>query len=736
MTAPLYPPFRLAPARTCYQTWGVPCLTRRHQQISNFIAISAILLNSAYTSIPPHHMPATIPLRQIALLFATLAVATGAWADSDGEAPYLADLPVVLSATRLPQPLQDIPGAVTIIDRKLLQATGYRDLARIFRLVPGMQVGQERGHAQWVTYHGLSSDYPTEMQVLIDGRSVITPSAFGGVDWSALPLATDDIDRIEIVRGTNANGYGANAMLGIINIITRHAAEDPGTSVGGRAGSGGIQDTHARWSGGSDPVALRASVETRRDEGFDGLNDNRRMDALTVRGDWQPNAHDSMMLRAAASEGRRGEGYPNSLFGNNALRSSHNQSYSAHLQWRHSANAGDEWLLSYYRNQERIHDRWLAGAPALGFPGVPLDRDRHSVRDNIELHHRSTPTPTLQLVWGAEARRDEVDSPMLFFSGNPDPQHLYRLFGNLEWRATDTVSVNLGGVQEKYSRAPSHFSPRAFMNWQATPHHTLRGGVARAWRQHHLFDAYGDYRAIDPTSGATLARPYLPNPDLRQTHIDTLELGYFGRFDAIDTTLDVRVFNERIHDFVVRAPQPDPDPAPLLSPSGPLPAPHIGSTRYENLERPITLRGVEYQLITRPRPETEIRLAHSLIERRSRITDIDNRTAPYTASLSWLQNYGDGWSSMVSILRMGPLAGGDRYIPGFRYRAPPYTTVDVNIVYSIRIGTRPARFALTALNLGDRHQEFADLNEQAVSGSRAANPVSRSLFLSASIAFD
>ncbi|MDB5888666.1 MAG: TonB-dependent receptor, partial [Rhodocyclales bacterium] len=96
------------------------------------------------------------------------------------ENTYLSDLPVVLSASRMPQPLNEAPGAVTVIDGDFIRATGYRDLARIFRLVPGMQVGQERGNNYWVTDHGLGGTFPSELQVLIDGRSIYSPSSFGG----------------------------------------------------------------------------------------------------------------------------------------------------------------------------------------------------------------------------------------------------------------------------------------------------------------------------------------------------------------------------------------------------------------------------------------------------------------------------------------------------------------------------------------------------------------------------
>src|SRR5690606_4487862 len=131
---------------------------------------------------------------------------------------FFETLPVVLTVSRLPQPLQDTPGAVTVIDADQIAATGYRDLARLLRLVPGMQVGQERGNDQWVTYHGLGSDYPNQMQVLIDGRAVYSPYYFGGADWGALPIAIEDIERIEVVRGSDSAAYGSNAFLGVVNI--------------------------------------------------------------------------------------------------------------------------------------------------------------------------------------------------------------------------------------------------------------------------------------------------------------------------------------------------------------------------------------------------------------------------------------------------------------------------------------------------------------------------------------
>lgn len=708
----------------------------RRVQATSFVT-KAIPRRYAYGFAPPgHHFyrrfhePPALRARRFRLLLTAVIATTGA--AHAAEEPFFEELPLVLSASRLPQPLSEAPGAVTIIDQRLIAATGYRDLARLMRLVAGMQVAQERRHDHWVAYHGLSSDMPTEMQVLIDGRSVITPTAFGGADWSGLPVTLDEIERIEVVRGTNASGFGANAFLGVINIITRHSADATGARLQLRGGSRDLRDGEANWNGSSGPLSLRAAVSTQHDSGFRDLHDSLSRTTATVRGDLQLGTHDTLMVRAAGSIGRRGEGYPDSTFHNNGLRQSRQYNYALHVQWQHTRSHDEEWLLHYYRNYDRARDEWLASAPP-AFPAVPLNRNRENVRDNVEFQHRSAPGARTKLVWGFEARRDTPHSDFFYFGGDPDPSHLYRLFGNGEWRATDTLSLNLGISAERYSGHPTRLNPRLFANWQLSPSDTLRVGAARAFRQANLFEQYGDIRAIDPATGLTLVRPFVDSPDLRQTRIDSSEIGYFGRFATWNTQLDVRLFNERIHDFIVRAPM-DPAPRPVL-------ADFLGSTRYENLDHSVTLRGIEYQLSTRPARGTELRLAHSIVDVRSEAAEIDKRSAPYTASLSWLQDWGGGWSSMVSALRFGPIAGGDGYVPRFRYISDAYTTVDASLRYATHIGRSRAEWALTAINLGPRHQEQADRSQQATvlltrGSEEPVNRVSPSVYLTLTLALD
>ncbi len=162
----------------------------------------------------------------LALLF--LQLPAQAQSDATAAEDFFADSPLILTVSRMAKPLLESPASVSVIDRQMIAASGVRDIAELFRLVPGFLVGSPIGNTPVVTYHGLGREFSNQIQVLIDGRSVFIPS-FGGVPWSKLPLLIEDIERIEVIRGPNAVTYGANAFLATINIITRHAAEDIGT---------------------------------------------------------------------------------------------------------------------------------------------------------------------------------------------------------------------------------------------------------------------------------------------------------------------------------------------------------------------------------------------------------------------------------------------------------------------------------------------------------------------------
>ena len=163
------------------------------------------------------------------------------------EHSYFSSLPVVASVSRLPQRLADAPTSVTVIDRDMIRNLPIRDLNDVFRLVPGFQTYPNNTEAARVTYHGLTDEeFSPRLQVMVDGRSMYSPAFRNGTNWALIPVAIEDIERIEVVRGTNAVSYGSNAFLGVINIITVDPSVVRGFSVSTSYGNQNVRDYSLR----------------------------------------------------------------------------------------------------------------------------------------------------------------------------------------------------------------------------------------------------------------------------------------------------------------------------------------------------------------------------------------------------------------------------------------------------------------------------------------------------------
>ena len=208
-----------------------------------------------------------------------------------------------------------------------------------------------------------------------------------------------------------------------------------------------------------------------------------------------------------------------------------------------------------------------------------------------------------------------------------------------------------------------------------------------------------------------------------------MELGYLGRFEPLASSLDVRIFRERVRDYIARfsVNSPAPNTAAL--------EPWIGSLQYQNVSRPVVLQGLEYQAKFKPWTGANIIFNHAMIDRRSGDANIDDRIAPYTATLAWQQRWTSRWSSMFSAARVGPMAGADGIATTKAYVAKAYTSFDARIAWASRWASGGQyEIALSAINLGKRHQEIPDRGVQAyrsiLGDTTPANSVSRTVYLS------
>jgi iron complex outermembrane recepter protein len=140
----------------------------------------------------------------------------------------------VTSASRKEQRLEDVPAAVFVIRGEDIRRTGVRSIPEALRMAPGVQVARIDANKWSISIRGFSDRFGNKLQVLVDGRSVYSP-LFSGVFWDAQDTNLDDVDRIEVIRGPGASVWGANAVNGVINIITKKAKE----TQGGQAVAGG-----------------------------------------------------------------------------------------------------------------------------------------------------------------------------------------------------------------------------------------------------------------------------------------------------------------------------------------------------------------------------------------------------------------------------------------------------------------------------------------------------------------
>jgi iron complex outermembrane receptor protein len=145
----------------------------------------------------------------------------------------------VTIATKRPESLNDTPAAVYVLTGDELCRSGATTLPDALRCVPGLDVAMVNS-SQWaVSSRGFNGQYANQLLVMMDGRSIYNPS-FGGVIWDAQDTIFEDVDRIEVVRGPGGALWGANAVNGVINILTKPADETQGLLV--KAGGGSFNE--------------------------------------------------------------------------------------------------------------------------------------------------------------------------------------------------------------------------------------------------------------------------------------------------------------------------------------------------------------------------------------------------------------------------------------------------------------------------------------------------------------
>lgn len=458
------------------------------------------------------------------------------------------------------QSLADAPSAVTVIDRETIRAAGIVDLPEVFRLVPGFYVGINAGYVHntnhAVSYHGMTSAYSGSMQVLINGRSVYSP-LYGGVQWSELPIAIADIERIEIIRGPNAASYGANSFFGVINIITQNPSTVVSNSLFATHGNG-RNEAFYRHAGRTEDVDYRITTGYREDDGLDNRNDFKRTRLLNAQADYHVNARNTLEFEFGLADGARGEGNINEdpiLF---LPRTKQINNHYELARWRHNLSEDSDFSLQAYHSFDRSDDETTSINLISLFPEIVADSTNITVKNqveteryDIEAQHNFSIGKAIRAVWGGSVRQDAMYAPHYLGTNDTDYFNLQRLFGHAEWRAHEKLLFNVGAMFEHNDFTGTDISPRASINFKLQPNHTIRLGVSSALRTPNYTEEKFNRRVIAPTlipNISLLAQFNADKGNVRPEHIVSREIGYLGKVGRL--SVDARFFHDTITDVI------------------------------------------------------------------------------------------------------------------------------------------------------------------------------------------
>ncbi len=402
----------------------------------------------------------------------------------------------------------EAPAAAFVITSEDIRRSGLRSIPELLRMVPGVQVAQLSASQYAISVRGFNGNFSDKLLVLIDGRSVYTP-LFAGVWWDVQDLPLADVDRIEVIRGPGGTVWGANAVNGVINIVTKSAAQTQGwhveVGIGNyERGGSGVVRYGGRLSENVDfrvylkhfdREKLKNTADADAGDAWDQIRTGFRMDAkigdsgeFTLQGDLYDGSVDAIVS---------GEATSSTVGGGNILAR-----YTHEFSDTHNASA------QFY------YDRTDRNASILIYELDTFD---------VELKHQIAPLPWLDLVWGGEYRHynddaktrnpDNFDtSGMLAALGltevlDLDPRSrkldLFSGFIEVEGRAWDErIRLTVGTKLEDNDTSGFELQPSARLAFVPNETMTIWGSTARAVRtpsrSNDDFDTLGESSAGVP----------------------------------------------------------------------------------------------------------------------------------------------------------------------------------------------------------------------------------------------
>ncbi len=477
------------------------------------------------------------------------------------EADFYAAIPEVVSATRITQKLTEAPASISLIDRDMIRASGAVNIPDLLRLVPGFQAFHVNSNKFGATYHGVSDDFPRRLEVLVDGRSIYLP-LLSTVDWNSLGLSLDDIERIEVVRGSNVPTYGSNAFLGAINIVTRSPYSETGTSLKVLGGSRDTRRVEGRFSMPLGSAQLRVTAGHDQNDGSDQFQDGARSEYINLSSTLTPTLADTLLMQAGFSKGFADRGDMDST-DKPIVQRDHRSNYQ-YLRWNHVNDSTSETQVSAYHNYLNLSVPPPTVADLVKYEGLPAgfaqalllqnpafrldNEDGKTELYDIELQHTQQWVPEeATFLWGVGYRQEIARSGVLLQERGRINEDRWRLFGNLELVPADAITLNFGAMAETSSTSADglQLSPRAALNYRPDAQSVIRTAYSQAYRMPSLLEKNTQSTIYLP-GGDVLDAISTPNSDIGPERIDTMEIGYYRSFQRLTGHFDLRVFVEDV----------------------------------------------------------------------------------------------------------------------------------------------------------------------------------------------
>ena len=392
----------------------------------------------------------------------------------------------VTSVSKREQRLIGAPAAIFVITQEDIRRSGLSSLPEILRLAPGLDVAKIDGNKWAVSSRGFNAQFSKMILVLIDGRSVYLPSN-SGVYWDEQETMIEDIDRIEVIRGPGATLWGANAVNGVINIITKSSGDTLGALL---SVSGGNEDRSVNAARYGGRIGERGSYRIfsmyshRQDLPRDGDRERSApwvMKRAGFRTDWSLSDKDDLTVQGDVFDETSGLGlkipiltppfqevrdHPEDTAGGNLL-----------VNWRHRYSEESVLAIkSYFDHAEKN----------------TLLLDEHRSTFDLDLQHYWSPVPRHEIVWGAGFRHNRTkfrNTPVVAFLPERRGESLYNVFLQDEIHVVpDRFSVTLGSKFEHNAFTGMEVQPGVRLAWTPNPQTGVWAAVSRAVRTPSYFD--------------------------------------------------------------------------------------------------------------------------------------------------------------------------------------------------------------------------------------------------------